>query len=45
MGFEIHHGVRSAAWGLKRIKVVKGFGMHHRFKNTPWGEKLIKGRA
>ena len=31
MGFEVHHGVRIAAWGLTRIKV------RHGFRNASWG--------
>ena len=31
MGFKIHHGVRIAAWGLKRIKVGHGV------RNASWG--------
>ena len=37
MGFEVHHGVRIAAWGLTRIKV------RHGVRNTSWGEKYTMG--
>ena len=31
MGFEVHHGVIIAAWGLTRIKV------RHGVRNASWG--------
>ena len=45
MGFEIHHGVRNAAWGLQRIKgshgVVQqctmGLDIYHGVRNASRG--------
>ena len=37
MGFEVHNGVRIAAWGLTRIKV------RHGVRSASWGEKYTMG--
>ena len=45
MGFRIHHGVRIAAWELKRIKVGHGVPKAPWGQKDTMGEKCIKGRA
>ena len=37
MGFEGHHGVSIAAWGLTRIRV------RHGVRNASWGSKYTMG--